>query len=147
MTNCINCGIEIKLNRKRRINTGKYCSVKCQKKYEHDVWIKDWKLGKNDGRKGLVQISSHIRNYLFEKYNNSCCKCGWSKTNPISGKIPLEINHINGDWKDNREENLELICPNCHSLEPTYKALNKGKGRYTTAGIVNPGNNKKYIAP
>lgn len=24
---------------------------------------------------------------------------------------------------------FELICPNCHSLTPTFRALNKGKGR------------------
>ncbi|MFW5895280.1 MAG: HNH endonuclease [archaeon] len=40
----------------------------------------------------------------------------------------LEIEHIDGNAKNNREENLDLICPNCHSLTSTYKALNSGKG-------------------
>lgn len=120
-----------------------YCSVQCQQDLVHTNWIFRWKSGLEDGRSGLVKVSSHIRRYLFEKYNNQCVRCGWSQVNPKSGKIPLEINHINGDWKDNSESNLELVCPNCHSLEPTHKALNKGNGRYTTAGVVNPGNNKR----
>jgi hypothetical protein len=58
-----------------------------------------------------------------------CCKCGWHKINKTSGKIPLEINHIDGDSTNNVESNLELICPNCHSLTSTYRGLNKGHGR------------------
>ena len=56
-------------------------------------------------------------------------RCGWCEINPTSGKIPLEIEHIDGNYKNNTEENLILLCPNCHSLTPTYRALNKGHGR------------------
>ena len=31
---------------------------------------------------------------------------------------------------NNKEENLTLLCPNCHSLTPTAKGANKGNGRY-----------------
>ena len=41
----------------------------------------------------------------------------------------LQVNHIDGNYKNNREENLELLCPNCHSLTPNYRSLNRGKGR------------------
>lgn len=43
--------------------------------------------------------------------------------------IPLEAHHLDGNYSHTTEDNLELICPNCHSLTPTYKAANKGKGR------------------
>ena len=56
-------------------------------------------------------------------------KCGWSKVNTSTGKIPLTVNHIDGNHRNNRPENLELICPSCHSLTPNYGALNKGNGR------------------
>lgn len=121
----------------------KYCSNQCQKNFEYESWINRWKSGKESGKRGKTGISAHIRRYLFELHNSSCCKCGWNKTNSVTGKVPLEINHKNGNWTDNSESNLELICPNCHSLEPTYKALNKGNGRYKVPGVINPGNGKR----
>ena len=46
-----------------------------------------------------------------------------------SGKIPLEIEHIDGNYLNNSESNLILLCPNCHSLTATYKGANRGNGR------------------
>jgi len=40
-------------------------------------------------------------------------------------KITLEVDHINGDNKDHIRNNLEGLCPNCHSLTPTWRGRNK----------------------
>ena len=61
---------------------------------------------------------------LFEKYNNKCARCGWGEINLWTGNVPLEVHHVDGDYKNNEESNLELLCPNCHSLTETYKSLN-----------------------
>lgn len=74
------------------------------------------------------QLSAHLRKYIFDKYNNKCCICGWGERNPYTNTIPLEIDHIDGDYKNNREDNLRLICPNCHSLTENYRGANRGKG-------------------
>lgn len=93
-------------------------------------YIDNWKLGKVSGTKGNgEQISSYIRKYLFEKFDNKCSKCGWNQVNLFTNKIPLEVEHIDGNCQNNVEENLLLLCPNCHSLTSTYRALNKGYGR------------------
>ena len=52
-----------------------------------------------------------------------CEECGWHKET-AEGRLPLELDHINGDSKDNRLENLRVLCPNCHSLKPTHRGRN-----------------------
>lgn len=120
---CLNCGKEL-----QHYQT-KYCSSKCQQDYQHKEWIKRWKNGEETGLKGKYQISAHLRRYLLEKYNYQCAKCGWGEINPYTNTIPLEIEHIDGNYANNSEENLIVLCPNCHSLTATYKGANKGNGR------------------
>jgi len=55
-----------------------------------------------------------------------CEECGWAAKSP-DGRIPVELDHINGDRFDNRIENLRILCPNCHSLKPTHRGRNIGK--------------------
>ena len=120
--NCINCNKEIK-------KRSKYCSNKCQKEYQYKTYINKWKNNQINGMRGEYQISSYIKTYLFNKYNNKCARCGWGEINKYTNKIPLEIEHIDGNYKNNIEENLILLCPNCHSLTSTYKGANLNKGR------------------
>ncbi|MFW6246982.1 MAG: hypothetical protein ACOC22_02275 [bacterium] len=54
---------------------------------------------------------------------HQCEKC--KLTNWLNVPIPLELNHINGVNNDNRIENIELLCPNCHALTPNYRGKNK----------------------
>ena len=121
---CLNCNKEIK-------KSNKYCSNKCQKEYEYKSYIEEWKTNKVTGLKGEYQISNHIKTYLFNKYNKKCAKCGWGETNKFTRKIPLEVEHIDGNYKNNNEDNLILLCTNCHSLTSTYKGANLNNGRKT----------------
>jgi hypothetical protein len=124
-TPCLSCGKE------PAYASYKYCSNTCQFKYQHKCYIEDWKSGKVVGLQRLGVVSIHIKRYLREKYSNKCCICGWAEINPTTGIIPLVADHINGNWRNNTESNLRLVCPNCDSLSPTYAALNKGNGRIT----------------
>lgn len=107
----------------------KYCSNECQNKQQYLEFIKRWKLGLEKGMKGSQLTSSHIHKYMRITYGNKCIKCGWDKVNPKSGKVPIQLNHKDGDYENNKEENLELLCPNCHSLTENFMNLNKGNGR------------------
>ena len=120
---CLNCGIEP--NRPGY----KYCSNQCQFDYQHHVYIKAWKAGKVDGLSSLGLVSLYIKRYLRKKYGNKCCLCGWSEVNIRTHQVPLVADHIDGNWRNNKEGNLRLICPNCDSLSATYAALNRGNGR------------------
>lgn len=109
----------------------KYCSNRCQIDAQYIRYISSWKKGLNKGDRGIhtKNFSEHIKRFLFEKYKNKCCLCGWSKKHPNTDKVPLEIDHLDGNSENNFENNLRLLCPNCHSLTPNFKNLNKGKGR------------------
>ena len=115
---CLNCGSILCKNRK-------FCNNKCQKEYEYKRFIVAWKNGKESGLRGQYQTSMYIKTYLFNKYNNKCARCGWSEKNIYTNTIPLEIEHIDGNFQNNSEDNLLLLCPNCHSLSGTYKGANK----------------------
>lgn len=80
--------------------------------------------------KHLIE-NSNVQSYklktkLFAKglKKPKCELCGWA-TISSDGRIPLELDHVNGNRKDNRIENLRILCPNCHSLQPTHRGKNK----------------------
>lgn len=134
--NCKYCGKP--LNNKYKT----FCDSKCFNKYQKEQWINKWLSGEISGFSATDHwgnIPDRIRNYLFEKYDNKCSKCGWSEVNQFTGRIPLEVEHIDGDYKNNRPENLTLLCPNCHSLTEHYRGANRGSGRRKTWTPINDG--------
>ena len=56
-----------------------------------------------------------------------CSKC--SIENWCGETIVLDLDHINGNNRDNRLINLRYLCPNCHSQTDTYKGRNKNTGK------------------
>lgn len=124
---CLNCG------REQYRAYYKYCSNACQHEYEFLKYIERWKDGQEHGLQKIGIVSGHIKKYLRRKYGDKCCICGWSQVNQKTGVVPLVADHIDGNWRNNSEENLRLLCPNCDSLTPTYAALNRGNGRANRA--------------
>lgn len=120
---CRSCSGEVK-------SSGKiYCSNRCQQEQQFRRYIDEWKSGVRSGLQAPYGVSNYVRRYLVEKYGEKCGRCGWAERHPITGRVPLQIEHIDGCWSNCCEDNLMLLCPNCHSLTPTFGALNKGRGR------------------
>lgn len=117
---CKNCGKELTITQRHNI----FCSNQCYSDFQYTQYIERWLRNEENGLRGEGQLSLYVRRYLLDKANYCCEKCGWNKTNPVTQKSPLEIHHIDGDWSNNCLENLQVLCPNCHSLTETYKNLN-----------------------
>ena len=118
---CIYCGSEIENN----YSNHKYCSRKCMGLHKTEIEINHWK----NNFINITKLPRGVRKYLIEQSNNKCSICGWGEVNQYSGNPALIVDHIDGNSEHNSPDNLRVICPNCDSLLPTYKGLNKGNGR------------------
>jgi len=80
-------------------------------------------------------MNKQIRKFLIEKANERCQRCGRAERHEKTGRVPLEVEHIDGDWQNACESNLAVLCPNCHALTPTFRGMNRGKGRPGRPGL------------
>ena len=122
--NCLCCEKEL---------TGRqtlFCGLQCQANHRQNGLVDKWKKKEIIGYSGKVMnVKPFVRRYMIEKYEYKCSKCEWNKLHPVTKLPPLEINHIDGNASNTWEENLEVLCPNCHSLTTNYKNHNKGNGK------------------
>lgn len=80
--------------------------------------LKDWSE--------YTKIES-LKPHLIEERGHKCERClleDWQ-----GDKIPLEVDHSNGDRTDNSEQNLKLLCCNCHALTSTWRGRNVSKAK------------------
>lgn len=66
-----------------------------------------------------------IKKLFNEGLKERKCEC-CNNTEWMGYPIPLELHHINGVHTDNRIENLQVLCPNCHAQTDNYRGKNIG---------------------
>ena len=120
---CLYCGNPVKERH------SKFCSKQCEKEYKYNKLIEKWKNGEERGCDVGGAPKEFLRKYIFEKNNFKCERCGFDKINEYTGLPILQIHHKDGDCFNNKEENLELLCPNCHHLTENFGSRNKNATR------------------
>lgn len=113
---CKNCNKEFKAIR----DNMQFCSQKCSQEYRFKEKDKEYYAGKISRQKTL-------KLHFLRHNENKCSICGL--TSWQNKPIVLILDHIDGNPENNLPENLRLVCPNCDSQLPTYKAKNTGHGR------------------
>ncbi len=119
---CLSCQAECKRAQ------DKYCSNKCQQEYAWSQKRQRFELtGKFDGVNNQTSLSKHHKRYLLE-VGSHCCKICKTKT-WMDQKVPLVLDHIDGNADNWDLENLRLICHNCDAQTSTFAGRNRGNGR------------------
>lgn len=72
--------------------------------------LKDWHQYKRP---------NHLKKHLLIERGHKCEKCNNSEW--FGTKIAIELHHIDGNRNNNNSENLQLLCPNCHSLTDNWR--------------------------
>lgn len=111
---CVVCGVTFKGYK------AKFCSHNCRAKNIKDNVLERFKKGEVNHRPTIRKCLSQIKGY-------KCVKCGISNWNNLP--ITLQVNHIDGNPGNHSPDNVELICPNCHTQTDTFSGRNKGSGR------------------
>ncbi|MEU6606890.1 HNH endonuclease signature motif containing protein [Streptomyces shenzhenensis] len=88
-------------------------------------------LVKRSGATARRMQSSRLKRAMLEQgLEERCSMCGiaplW-----LGEPLPLEVDHVDGDWRNNEIQNLRLLCPNCHSTTDNYRG--RGARRSGTA--------------
>lgn len=108
----------------------KYCSRGCFHTDHYRRFVASWLSGQDSGiRVSGMATSTYIKRWLIETRGEACEICEWHERHPVTGRVPVQLSHEDGNSQNNAPENLKLRCPNCHSLTSTFGALNKGNGR------------------
>lgn len=111
---------------KRRINELS-CDISHFGKYEnktnpHSKFSLEEILIQNSTYANISSLKRRLINEGVLEYK--CARCGI--THWLNQPISLQLHHKNGINNDHRKENLEFLCPNCHSLTDNYCGKNMG---------------------
>jgi Zn finger protein HypA/HybF involved in hydrogenase expression len=104
-------------------------SIRTEEVYDKIVKTKKEKHIKQILKSNYEDLSfESLRFRILYEQENKCNNCGLDKW--LDKDIILELDHKDGNNKNNVRDNLEMICPNCHSLTQTWRGRNKKERRH-----------------
>ncbi len=103
-----------------------FCSNACQRAAERRSNVERWL---STGQANVVGAGAnhYVRRHPLEQQGGVCAVCG-EPSEWHGAPLTLVLDHVDGDADNNCRANLRLVCPNCDSQLPTFKARNRGNG-------------------
>lgn len=89
-----------------------------------------WSKGKQTKDWSDYSKMESIKPHLIKEVGHICEHC--KRTEWEDHRIPLEVDHIDGDRTNNERDNLRLLCPNCHALTPTWRGRNARNNNFSS---------------
>ena len=88
-----------------------------------DHWTgQAWNKGNQNKDWSQLKKLESFKRRLIQERGAVCESCSLSKW--MSVPIAIEMHHIDGDRTNNKKTNLQLLCPNCHSLTDNFRGKN-----------------------
>ena len=110
---CKTCGTTAKWGPSKK---NIYCSIQCQAKDQKAQTLELWLSEKYTNATG--KFPGVAKDYIFEQQGHKCGICGIKDWN---GKpIVFQADHIDGNPDNLKPDNIQVICPNCHSQTDTW---------------------------
>lgn len=110
---CVFCKTDVVSRSRSKKKKQIYCNRSCRDKHEFECVTLPRFF------EGLINFSGTLKSILIKLNGEVCAECNQSSI--FRGKrLVLQLDHIDGDNKNNLPSNLRLLCPNCHSQTETY---------------------------
>jgi hypothetical protein len=97
----------------------------------NDFWVKIKETRKKKHKEKIINSNydslsfNSLRFRILYEQNEKCNRCGIDSW--LGKPLVLELEHKDGDHFNNDRTNLEMLCPNCHSLTDTWRGRNKNQ--------------------
>lgn len=128
-TECIVCGEEFapkRINSKRCkecLKTKRNRGILEKRRVDLERWMSGDVTGVASGVNG--KLKPFYREAFMDKYSDTCQECGDCQYHPDTGRSVNQVDHMDGNSRNNHVSNLQVLCPNCHALTANYCGMNR----------------------